>query len=351
MYGNNQNFNNNQNGIFNQNNSLQSSPNNYNINEGVENDIPPELGEIQNLSDATVATAPTMDVLAPMNVMPTTLPSNNDPLDAYDNGTRGFDNQMIQNNTIQNNNYQPQVPQSPVMINPQAGGYFNEQNNSFPDQNNFGAPNSLNTSYNVQMPLDTNINNTIQPQVNNFNPDYLGTFNQPTQVTNQETIVPSQPINSGFNDVTSNFLNSEKRELSNDALKEESLETTMPDEKEYEVENTSLKEQEEKETDEVKEAQEDLGLDESYNEPDSLEIMDLDSETVEDNIPAEENSTEDDSSSDSGVQENTLNPGDISKGAQKIKDLIEEMKKSGYDIKLEEFDFEEMYQLIIKINK
>ena len=37
--------------------------------------------------------------------------------------------------------------------------------------------------------------------------------------------------------------------------------------------------------------------------------------------------------------------------SQVIKDLIEELKNNGADIELEEFDFETMYQLIVKLNK
>ena len=57
------------------------------------NDIPPELGEIKNLNEATVAQAPTMDVLGPMNIMPDTLPNaNTDKLDAYENGSLNINN-------------------------------------------------------------------------------------------------------------------------------------------------------------------------------------------------------------------------------------------------------------------
>ena len=43
--------------------------------------------------------------------------------------------------------------------------------------------------------------------------------------------------------------------------------------------------------------------------------------------------------------------GSVSKNVQRIKDLIEELKNNGADIELEEFDFETMYQLIVKLNK
>ena len=76
----------------------------------------------------------------------------------------------------------------------------------------------------------------------------------------------------------------------------------------------------------------DLGLDDSYNEPDTLDIMDLNEE---------ETSTE--KADDSKLSTSQM--------VDKIKDLIENLKSSGAKIDFEEFDFEQMYQLIIKIEK
>ena len=63
-----------------------------------------------------------------------------------------------------------------------------------------------------------------------------------------------------------------------------------------------------------------------------LEIMDFDKEESQD-ISSSSNSNE--------VQENV----------EKIKELINELKSNGANIELEEFDFEAMYQLIIKFDK
>ena len=41
----------------------------------------------------------------------------------------------------------------------------------------------------------------------------------------------------------------------------------------------------------------------------------------------------------------------LSSSVDKIKKLINEIKTLGVNIEFEEFDFEQMYQLIIKINK
>ncbi len=74
--------------MFNEdNNSLFSTPKQditNNINDtGM--DLPPELGEIKELSDAPIAKAPTMEVLSPMNVIPENFDGNN-ILDNYDAG-------------------------------------------------------------------------------------------------------------------------------------------------------------------------------------------------------------------------------------------------------------------------
>ena len=74
--------------MFNEdNNSLFSTPKQditNNINDtGM--DLPPELGEIKELSDAPIAKAPTMEVLSPMNIIPDEFDGNN-ILDNYDAG-------------------------------------------------------------------------------------------------------------------------------------------------------------------------------------------------------------------------------------------------------------------------
>ena len=59
------------------------------ISSGYEaqNDIPPSLGTIKNLTEAPTAEAPTGDVLGPMNIMPMDLPQA-DPLTSYDNNVQ-----------------------------------------------------------------------------------------------------------------------------------------------------------------------------------------------------------------------------------------------------------------------
>ena len=76
-----------------------------------------------------------------------------------------------------------------------------------------------------------------------------------------------------------------------------------------------------------------------YNEPDSLEIMDLD---IVNEISDENSSNE---------EENNNEKTSLSDNIEKIKKLVEEMKTLGIKVELEEFDFESMYQLIIKMEK
>ena len=163
-------------------------------------DVPPDLGEIKNLSDATVASAPTMDVLGPMNIMPETLPPKNDPLDAYENGTLNVNaNGFIQpeqdfNVSNQPPSYQPTSPVDPMMqnvvTNQNVGINSFNNNQSFNTQvsnpsvpnpgfnvnNSVGFPNNSNIGYQQpEVPVQENFNNGYQPNTpvtDNFNPVY-----------------------------------------------------------------------------------------------------------------------------------------------------------------------------------
>ena len=131
MFGNNQDYNNgnplfNNQGATNSNNMYQNNnlfgqqqnqgyvaPNFDNVQNNTSfssvsqmnnNDIPPELGEIKNLTDATTASAPTMDVLGPMNIMPDVLPQQKDPLDAYEAGNVSIENANLNQGQVPNNN-------------------------------------------------------------------------------------------------------------------------------------------------------------------------------------------------------------------------------------------------------
>ena len=147
-------------------------------------------------------------------------------------------------------------------------------------------------------------------------------------------------------------------------LPENNVNTNLEETKEeLQNSNETLKEPEKEDLDvETKEKEEnndtkltDLGLDESYTEPDMLEIMDIDNEENEksDHAALESKESNTDESININESQNTNEQllGSVSKNVQRIKDLIEELKNNGADIELEEFDFETMYQLIVKLNK
>lgn len=74
--------------MFNEDNNSLFSSNKQDITNSINDngmDLPPELGEIKELSDAPIAKAPTMEVLSPMNIIPEEFDGNN-ILDNYDAG-------------------------------------------------------------------------------------------------------------------------------------------------------------------------------------------------------------------------------------------------------------------------
>lgn len=350
-----QNFNEQNNNIFN----ADSFNNDINISSISENDVPPDLPPIKNLSDATVSSAPTMDVLGPMNIMPETLPTSNDPLDAYENG-----NINLNNNGMFNQNVEPSF----VAPNNQNNFNNNSLNQSMLDNNTNIYPSWNENIYN---PQNQNIESTsmqyngYQPSNGLSNNEYdissYNTINQPTSIVNQTELNDFNNNTIGSQNSFGNPVNDYKTEESNQDYTidqsiindEQQLESRQDKEepkedniKEYDIlQNESLNE-EKKEEEKLKETSiNDLGLDESYTEPDTLEIMDFENEEDLDE-PEEKNEVE-----TSQKEEITIEPGSISKNVERIKALLEEIKSSGIDLELEEFDFETMYQLIIKINK
>ena len=349
-----QNFNEQNNNIFN----ADSFNNDINILSISENDIPPDLPPIKNLSDATVSSAPTMDVLGPMNIMPETLPTSNDPLDAYENG-----NINLNNNGMFNQNVEPSF------VTPNIQNNFNNDslNQSMLDNNTNIYPSWNENIYN---PQNQNIESTSMPyngyqpsnglSNNEYDISNYNTINQPTSMVNQPELNDFNNNTIGSQNSFENPVNDYKTEESNQDYTidqsiindDQQLESRQDKEKtkednikEYDIlQNESLNE--EKKEEELKETSiNNLGLDESYTEPDTLEIMDFENEEDLDE-PEEKNEAE-----TSQKEEITIEPGSISKNVERIKALLEEIKSSGIDLELEEFDFETMYQLIIKINK
>lgn len=349
-----QNFNEQNNNIFN----ADSFNNDINISSISENDVPPDLPPIKNLSDATVSSAPTMDVLGPMNIMPKTLPTSNDPLDAYENG-----NINLNNNGVFNQNVEPSF----VAPNNQNNFNNNSLNQSMLDNNTNIYPSWNENIYN---PQNQNIESTSMPyngyqpsnglSNNEYDISNYNTINQPTSIVNQTELNDFNNNTIGSQNSFENPVNDYKTEESNQDYtidqsiindeqqlksRQDKEETKEDNIKEYDIlQNESLNEENKEE--ELKETSiNDLGLDESYTEPDTLEIMDFENEEDLDE-PEEKNEVE-----TSQKEEITIEPGSISKNVERIKALLEEIKSSGIDLELEEFDFETMYQLIIKINK
>lgn len=350
-----QNFNEQNNNIFN----ADSFNNDINISSISENNVPPDLPPIKNLSDATVSSAPTMDVLGPMNIMPETLPTSNDPLDAYENG-----NINLNNNGMFNQNVEPSF------VTPNIQNNFNNDslNQSMLDNNTNIYPSWNENIYN---PQNQNIESTSMPyngyqpsnglSNNEYDISNYNTINQPTSIVNQTELNDFNNNTTGSQNSFENPVNDYKTEESNQDYTidqsiindEQQLESRQDKEepkedniKEYDILQEESLNEEKKEEEKLKETSiNDLGLDESYTEPDTLEIMDFENEEDLDE-PEEKDEAE-----TSQKEEITIEPGSISKNVERIKALLEEIKSSGIDLELEEFDFETMYQLIIKINK
>lgn len=354
---------------FMQNNGLNS------LNNAATNvDVPPELGEIKNLNDAMVTSAPTMDVLGPAYVMPDNLPTN-DPLEAYDNGNLNINNPSaigVQNNPL--NTTQSYTTNS-FQNNTPVNGFSNQfnANPSMMNQviNNGPIPSQPLGQPSLNQPLDGGITspNTLNnfqyeiPSNNQFNPFSNVQVNAGSSLNPNDTFNVNNNFTSPLNyETLANKVNFTNQPISSDPVvqnespDETDKEEILPQEKEdKEKDVTSSQSEETKEEqadddssiDEEKGASSlnDLGLDDTYAEPDSLEIMDLDSEKEEQSF--EEN--DESSQTDIPTTDDDVNP--VLKSVDKIKTLIEELKGQGQDIELDEFDFEEMFQLIIKLKK
>ena len=337
----------------------------------IQTDIPPELGEIKNLSDATVSSAPTMDVLNPMNIMPEN-PVPKDPLSAYESGNLNGFNSM-NNNTYQNqvtsqpnnygfNGFQNNLTQPTSTLNPitQVPSFNNLSNEG--QFNNFGQFNSVNSvQQNIPLSQPTVINNQntpLDPMVNGLSSSITpanasgNDYNDPNLASVQEmdnsflaqnNNLTSQLQTPNLNEETKSYngnLNETLKDNNENSIISESQSVDLDSKDNVSTEDLSQKDtsedmvsnQSQTETIEGGTNLSDLGLDDSYNEPDTLDIMDLNEE---------ETSTE--KADDSKLSTSQM--------VDKIKDLIENLKSSGAKIDFEEFDFEQMYQLIIKIEK
>src|SRR5574344_485013 len=107
-------------------------------------DVPPELGPINNLSDATTSSAPTLDVLNPSFTMP----------EVNNLNSTVVSNASDQTNALPNNLYQPaNVSETPFNF-PSTNPVINNQE---PVNNNYGSvlpaaslnPDNFNNNYQV----------------------------------------------------------------------------------------------------------------------------------------------------------------------------------------------------------
>ena len=345
-------------GTGNQNNNLSSENNISNQQAGIFDnavnntgavDVPPELSEIKNLSDASIATAPTMDVLGPMNIMPNTLPEKNDRLDEYERGNVPINNQDSGQSNI--NSFQNQ---NNIGINNNISGNITNTQNSFQPVNQ-----SMNNySQNSFQPVNQPINNPI----NNFNQNnsYIneGQINGP-QLNNSNQFI-NQDLNNSINDSSASSVNNdiESNNIENtDTLAPKEIDATSDSNPvNNDVDNSNnINEAEAAKNDYDIVQDENLGepelkeeLDESYTEPDVLEIMDLDTkeETLDEVQEKEEHQDNVEQDSNSKIDKPL-----IKTAVDKIKELVEELKESGIDIEIDEFDFEELFQLVVKLKK
>ena len=285
-------------------NTLNQVTNSYQNNEPL--DVPPQLSEIKNLSDATISYAPTMDVLDPMNIMPEEKTSV-DPLEAYDNGYLN----------------------SNMNINP-SDNQINNNSNSISLNNNVPLPKIDNNTY-----YNTNTSGTL---INNSNPLI---FNNNQDSLNTKSISNLIQPNNNFNtnvDLSKNLISQPTTDLDNNHFSIQSNEESNPDNninqnKNNNVENTSLpyeiiqNKSLNKDTNENESSF--LGLDDEFNN-DSLNMVE-----INDNVAKEES-----------LEEITEKGTDA---LERIKALIDNLNKEGKKVDIQEFDFDNLVQLVIKI--
>ena len=304
-----------------------------------ENDIPPEIGEIKNLSETTNFSAPTMDVLGPMNIMPETLPvennyetknNNNDLLESYDQGlinnnpVNSLEQQNLVNFETNENNYN-------IQTNDNQNLYNNISPDEFQNISTNSSDISLNSSQSEIKAPDLNdiLKEVKAPELDNL-PYEMSLNNEKEQVSNLPALEEIKSLS-----------NENNYEINQDIKLEETS-------KEYEIVQKNISEQEKEEQnyeilqESIQENQNltDLGLQDNYIENDFLEIMDLE--------PEEEQKTTEEIKEPKEDNEHQIS---ITDAVLKIKKLIGELKILGINIEMEEFDFESLYQIVVKLKK
>ena len=314
---------------------------------------PPELGVITNLDDATKVQGPTLDVLGPMNTFDVTQPSNKDELDAYDNGL--LQQQSQDTNIADSNNTTGDVINNSISTeqNIQPAQSFN--NNASISSNEFQTfqqpwqiASQTNTSeinneeqtsqyLEPQIPPESAIENEEKPPVEESNYDIIN-----NSFENKPEDLLSSNIEPQKEEKTEN--NPDNYDILNNDLSESVSEDHIED-KTYDVDNRSLSESTDQKVD-------NFGLKDDFDLVEEQEDETSNPEEYLENLSEDSIETKDDVEElDSDSKENEEPKELVSNDVEKIKSTIKELQDKGTKIELEEFDFEDMYQLIIKINK
>ena len=292
--------------------------NNFN-NNGYSLEEPPVLSEIKKLNESTKVDTPTMDALGPMNLMPNTLPNSDDNVinsNNYNNMALPTNNMYSQNNSeinsfdnmIINQRENDQEIQSNINTN---NFFVNTFNNNDITYDNMNLHDNFTTNQNTN-------NQIIQPNIGSVQEDKTSSD---SNLNYEQNTNISPDFNLKTNELDISYNNSDD---SND-IKNNSMSSAS--ESNVEISDMSLNIPE----------KEDLNLDSSYENPDVLEIIDID------NDPISHNNLE------KHIEEN--NSKSLDNNILKIKNLIDELKNNGLKIELSEFDFDKFYQVIIKIEK
>ena len=337
-------------------------------------DIPPELDEIKNLSDAKELSGPTLSALDPMNVMPE---NNDEPkkeeskLDLYDKGLNKFNSEEPQDEEEnkeenegqeeqeENNNYEPEPYNYDNIlkngINKDSNSYDISSNNK--EESTANSKNDITFNSDVTSPLKENNmfnpNNSFNVDINNLpdlenNDDY-----NKINLRKEETAINSNKIHS-----LEDYLKTkeEKEDDSNDSSDEEATSDDQEDDDEEKQENDYnlglasipdlnsfiIKNKDEPKKEDEYGIVQDVDL--SVDQPNKIEEIEDISNILDeqDSLEIIDNDSNEEETIDSDNNKETL---------EKIKSLITELKNNGAQIETEEFDFEDMYQLIVKIKK
>lgn len=346
--------------LFGNNNVDSSFVKENEIAQESQNDLPPELGEIKNLNDATVMQAPTMDALGPANFVTENQTLVNDPLDLYErNGfiknesefplpsfeqnnmntiNQTFNNDFS-NSSFKENNTFSNIDNT-ILNNFSGLGSENDINSDYNISSNFNSFSPTNSENKFNIPVNNEaenhdyeiVNRPLEQSTNNY--DFSNTFyNENNVIQNNFSGLNSE--NEINNDIETNDFEILNKSLVQDSNEENKLLDKETDDIELSKPEDIINSKEEENITDISS----LGIDEIYTEPDSLEIFDTELFDEEDEINIIDKTIVSD------ISENS------NEDIESIKKIVEELKAKGKNIKVEEFDFENMHQLIIIMEK